>query len=136
LKWLARTETGSAANTVPANITVNDEPVANSSSNGEFRDVVRESFDVIGRSNGPTVNYRLDVAYDDYPYETSWSLQSLATGAVVATSGFNEVTELVDLLSRSTGLVPGGVYQPLVMLDSFGDGMCCGYGDGDGSAAL
>jgi hypothetical protein len=73
---------------VPANITVNDEPVANSSSNGEFRDVVRESFDVIGRSNGPTVNYRLDVAYDDYPYETSWSLQSLATGAVVATSGF------------------------------------------------
>jgi hypothetical protein len=88
LKWLARTETGSAANTVPANITVNDEPVANSSSNGEFRDVVRESFDVIGRSNGPTVNYRLDVAYDDYPYETSWSLQSLATGAVVATSGF------------------------------------------------
>jgi hypothetical protein len=42
---------------------------------------------VVGRSTGPTVDYRLDVAYDDYPYETSWSLQSLATGGVVAASG-------------------------------------------------
>jgi hypothetical protein len=54
--------------------TVNGEPVAMSSS-GEFRDVNRESFDVVRRSTSPTVDYyRLDVAYDDYPYETSWLL--------------------------------------------------------------
>jgi hypothetical protein len=51
-------------------ITMNGEPGAISSS-GEFRDVVRESFDVVWRNTGPTVDYRLDVAYDDYPYETS-----------------------------------------------------------------
>jgi hypothetical protein len=63
-------------------------PVAISSSKGEFRDVVRESFDVVGRSTGPTVDYRLDIAYDDYPHETSWSLQSLTTSAVAAASVF------------------------------------------------
>jgi hypothetical protein len=77
-------------------ITMNGEPVVSSSS-GEFRDVARESFD------GPTVDYRMDAAYEyeDYPYETSWSLQSLATGAVVVASGFNEVTEFGYLFCRS-----------------------------------
>jgi hypothetical protein len=36
-----------------------------------FRDVVRESVDVVGHSTGPTLDYQLDVAYDDYTYETS-----------------------------------------------------------------
>jgi hypothetical protein len=41
---------------------------------GEFRDVVRESFFVVGRDTGFIAAYRLDIAYDDYPYELSWSL--------------------------------------------------------------
>jgi hypothetical protein len=76
---------------------------------------------VVGRSTGPTVDYRLDIAYDDYPYLMCWSLQSLTTGAVVAASGFNEVAEFGYLLSHSVGLVPGDEYQ-LVILDSVGDG--------------
>jgi hypothetical protein len=73
------------------------EPVAISSS-GEFRDVVEKVFswsDTV--RTGSTVDYRFDVAYHDYRYETSWSLQSLMTGAVLAaaTSGFNAVTEFV-----------------------------------------
>ena len=110
------------------NITVNGEPVV-VGSNGEFEDVTRETFDVVGRNVGPAVDYRLDVTYDDYPYETSWSLQSLTTGAVVAASGFGEVTGLGFFLSESVGLVPGDEYQ-LVILDSVGDGMCCAYGEG------
>lgn len=54
-----------------------------SSRSGELRNVIRESFDVVGRSNDPTEKYQLDVAHEGYPYGTSWSLQSLATGAVV-----------------------------------------------------
>jgi hypothetical protein len=37
----------------------------------EFRDVARPSFDMVDRSTDPTFDYRLDVAYDDCPYETS-----------------------------------------------------------------
>jgi hypothetical protein len=44
------------------------------------------------------MQYRLDSAYDDYLYETSWSLQILTTGTVVATFGYNKVTELGCLL--------------------------------------
>jgi hypothetical protein len=50
-------------------------------SSGELPDIVQESFDVVGRSTYPTVDYRLDVAYDDHPYETILLLHSLTTGA-------------------------------------------------------
>jgi hypothetical protein len=109
-------------------ITVKGEPVAISSA-AESQDVARESFDVVGRRTGAVVDYLLD----EYPYDASWSLQSLTTGYVVAASGFDEVAELCYLLSQSVGVVPGDEYQ-LVVLASVGGGMCCGYGDG--SAAL
>jgi trypsin len=109
-------------------ITVNGEPVV-VGSNGQFEGVVVETFDVVGRNPVADVEYRLDVAYDAYPNETSWSLQSRTTGAVVASSGFNEVAESSFFLSESVGLVPGDEYQ-LVILDSIGDGMCCGFGEG------
>jgi hypothetical protein len=109
-------------------ITVNGEPVV-TGNNGAFRDVTAETFDVVGLNAAPAVDYRLDVAYDEYPYETSWSLQSLTTGAVVAASGFDEVTESGFFLSESVGLVAGDEYQ-LVILDSSGDGMCCAFGEG------
>jgi hypothetical protein len=116
-------------------ITVNGELLV-TASNGEFEDVTRETFDVVGSGSGSgsvSVDYWLDVTYDDLPYETSWSLRSLTTGAVVAASGFGEVTELGFFLSESVGLVPGDEYQ-LVILDSVGDGMCCA--NGEGSIAL
>jgi hypothetical protein len=113
-----RTETGSVTNT-------NGE-TGNLSSSGQFRDVVRESFDVVGRSTGSTVDYRLDGAYDDHPNETSWLLQSLTTGTTVSASVFNEVTEMVFVVAFCR-LVSGGEHQ-LAPINSVSEGMCCGYG--------
>jgi hypothetical protein len=48
-----------------------------------IREVVLESFDMVGRRTGPAVAYRLGVACDDYPYETSWLLPSLTTGLLL-----------------------------------------------------
>jgi trypsin len=112
-------------------ITVNGEPVV-TGSNGDFEGVIVKTFDVVGSNNGSApavVDYRLDVTYDEYPYETSWSLQSRTTNAVVAASDFYEVTESGFFLSESVDLVPGDEYQ-LVILDSAGDGMCCAFGEG------
>jgi hypothetical protein len=39
------------------------------------------------------------------------------------------------LLSQSVGMVPGDEYL-LVILDSVGDGVCCGGGYGDGSESM
>jgi hypothetical protein len=52
-------------------------------------------------------------------------LQSLTTGAMVAASGFNGVTEYIS--SFPVGLVSSDEYQ-LVILNSGREGMCCGYG--------
>jgi trypsin len=109
-------------------ITVNGEPVP-FSNNGEFGDDFSETFDVVGLNTNPGLDYRLDVTYDEYPYETSWSLQSRTTGAVVATAGFDEVTEVGFFLSQPVDLIPGDEYQ-LVIIDTAGDGMCCDYGEG------
>jgi hypothetical protein len=103
---------GGSSGTGDFKITVNGEPGAISSS-GRCREVVWER-------SGPIVDYRLDVAYDGYPYDKIWSLQSLTTCAV----GFNEVTEF-GYRFRSWRRVP-----QLVTLDSVRDGMYCGYGDG------
>jgi hypothetical protein len=56
---------------------------------------------------------RLDIAYDDYMYETSLSLQSLKTGY---------------LLSHFVVLVSGDEHQ-LVIHDSVAGCMCLGYSD-------
>jgi hypothetical protein len=55
--------------------TVNGEPVVISTT-GDFREVVvvREYYFVLGRGTSSTTDYWLDVAYDDYPYDASWSL--------------------------------------------------------------
>jgi hypothetical protein len=39
------------------------------------------------------------------------------------------MTELGDLMWQSVGVVPGNDYH-FVILNSIGDGMCLGYGDG------
>jgi hypothetical protein len=71
---------------------------------------------------------RLDIAYDDCLYETSWSFHRLTTGTVVATSGFKAVTEFGYLLSQFVGLVSGDEHQ-LVIHDSVAGCMCLGYAD-------
>jgi hypothetical protein len=86
---------------------------------------------VAGRSStGPAVDYRLDVAYDDYPYETSWSLQRVSRPVLLLSrlSSLYEVTELGHLLWHSVGVIPGDDYH-FVILNSIGDGICLGYGD-------
>jgi hypothetical protein len=51
------------------------------------------------------------------------------TCAVVAAFGYSEVTDFGHLSSQSVDLVSDDEYQ-LVMIDSVGEGMCCGYADG------
>jgi hypothetical protein len=51
------------------------------------------------------------------------------TCAVVAAFGYNKVTDFGRMSSQSVDLVSDDEYQ-LVMLDSVGEGLCCGYVDG------
>jgi hypothetical protein len=110
------------------NITVSGKPGAISSS-GEFREVVRESFDVVGRSTGSTGDYH------------TGRISRKMTPLMRRASRYSRPVLLLPLLdlakspslvicgrSLST-LVPSDEYR-LVIHDSSSDGMCCGYGDG------
>ncbi len=63
---------------------------------------------------------RVDIVADSYPGEMSWTLKNGNTGATLA-SGTTQGTTLC--VASSTCLV-------FRMMDSYGDGICCGYGNG------
>jgi hypothetical protein len=53
-----------------------------------------ETFETWFKAFRGRMQHRLDIAYDDYLYETSWSLRvSRPVLLLAATSGFNEVIE-------------------------------------------
>ena len=64
----------------------------------------RVSISCSGKLQGGLLQDGLNIAYDNYPFETSKSLQSLMTGALVATYGFD--TEFGYCSLYSVGLVP------------------------------
>jgi lysophospholipase L1-like esterase len=106
---------------------------------GQFTDVDTKAF-VVGGTSTPgsgdsgsgsdsVVEYRVDVTYDDYPWETRWLLKQVSTGTILVDYNFDEVNTEGFSLSVSVDLIPGEQYR-LVVRDSFGDGFCCDYGEG------
>lgn len=61
---------------------------------------------------------------DNYPSETSWDL--VAGGNTVATGGSN----------GATVCIPTGTCMIFTIHDSYGDGICCGYGNGSYTVLL
>ena len=122
------------------------------SSSEELRDVVRESFFLVGRGTSSTTTGWLSRTMNTRMRQTG---RYITTCAVVAASGFNKVTEFGFLSSQSVGwlqatsttswvLIPSvklcaaateiGPPRSTVILDSVGYGISHGYRDG--SAAL
>lgn len=67
----------------------------------------------------------LTITADNYPGEITWNIKNssnvvVASGGPYATSGGTVTTSLC---------LPNGCYT-LTMLDSYGDGICCNYGNG------
>lgn len=64
---------------------------------------------------------RVEIVRDRYPAETTWNLKNGSTGATLA-SGTNTGTTLC---------VPSTTCLVFRINDSYGDGICCGYGNGE-----
>ncbi len=67
----------------------------------------------------------LTIVADNYPSETTWNIKNssnvvVASGGPYSTAGGTVTTNLC---------LPNGCYT-LTMLDSYGDGICCAYGNG------
>ena len=70
------------------------------------------------------IEVQLNLVYDDYPEETSWKLVDSAGVELYAGSGMSE-----DSLYVTNFCLPLGAYT-FTIYDSFGDGICCQYGEG------
>jgi len=69
----------------------------------------------------------VSITFDNYPEETSWSIQD-SSGTTVA-SGGTYASEPDGSTLNIVECLPNGCYD-FIINDSFGDGICCGYGNG------
>ncbi len=81
-----------------------------------------------GGSGGSSTNtIKLRLKLDDYPEETTWELVD-DSGDVVDFGGPYPVSKANKLISKTLS-IPDGDYT-LYVDDSYGDGICCQYGNG------
>lgn len=80
-----------------------------------------------------TNNLTLTITFDNYPEETSWTLKNSA-GSTVASGGTYASQADGSTLVISIDDLANGCYD-FTILDAYGDGMCCSYGNGSYSLA-
>ncbi len=90
-------------------------------------------------TTGSCTNVTLTLLTDDYPTETSWNIKRNSTGATVASGGTYASTQKRVTITSTSCLV--AACYTFTINDSYGDGICCAYGNGsytlkDGSGTV
>ncbi len=80
-----------------------------------------------GGTTGGCVATTLTITFDDYPAETSWDIKD--NGGTVVASGGTYGSQAKRSTLTVPNCLPAGCYT-FTMKDSYGDGMCCSYGNG------
>ncbi len=70
----------------------------------------------------------LSITFDNYPQETSWAVTD-GGGATVASESYSTANPDGSTVTETISGLAAGAYT-FTMSDSFGDGMCCGFGNG------
>jgi len=89
-----------------------------------------EGIDCGGSNCEPCPCYENQITFaltlDNYPAETTWTLRNSAGTPVYAGGPYNQAGVTIN---QTFNLPPAAGYQ-FTINDSFGDGICCGYGNG------
>ena len=72
--------------------------------------------------------YQIQIALDQFPEETTWQILD-SNADIVASYGPYGFGSLFDSLAVHDFCLPSGCYE-LTVFDSYGDGICCDYGQG------
>jgi hypothetical protein len=94
----------------------NDDDVTNNEDNSEFN--LADVF--------VTNQVDLTIQLDQYPGETTWEITNSAGGVVFSGGPYGQANQLVQV---SLSLSNDDCYS-FAIFDAFGDGICCGYGNG------
>ena len=76
----------------------------------------------------PSVPFTIEILTDNYPGETSWDLVHVDGDSVVASIITGELIDLATLYTWDLDIPSGGYV--FTIYDTFGDGICCAYGEG------
>jgi len=76
----------------------------------------------------PTVPLTIEILTDNYPGETSWDLVHIDGDSIVASIFTGELVDQATLYTWDLNIPSGGYI--FTIYDSFGDGICCGWGEG------
>lgn len=90
-------------------------------------DALELSTTTSGGGTGDCVDVTLTITFDNYPEETSWEITD-DSGTVVY-SGDSYGGQADGSTINLTGCIAYGCYD-FTIYDSYGDGMCCSYGNG------
>lgn len=119
LVWIPEINAANGNNTLEIWITdingVDDE--------NEGNNTVSISFNVVA---GDVYQTTLQLVFDEYPEETFWTLEQ--NGNEISSGGPYADNAGGDEVELNFCLAPG--CYTLTIFDDYGDGMCCGYGDG------
>ncbi|MCI4669414.1 MAG: T9SS type A sorting domain-containing protein [Bacteroidia bacterium] len=90
-------------------------------------DIAIDDVSVTSGSAGPScADVTVTINLDNYPEETSWEITQ---GATVVASGGTYGSQPDGSTVTVTECLPDGCYD-FTIFDAFGDGICCGYGNG------
>jgi len=81
-----------------------------------------------GGNCSPSGNLTLTIVLDNYPEETSWQVTN-AGGTVVASNSYSTANPDGSTVTETISGLANGDYT-FTINDSFGDGICCAYGNG------
>ena len=84
------------------------------------------SFD-IGGNEYVTQQITLELLTDDYAEETSWEFREIG-GAILDSGSYNQSDDNTTFI-ETFGVVPDNCYE-FEIFDTFGDGICCEFGEG------
>ena len=79
-------------------------------------------------NNTPCHDVTVTINLDNYPAETSWQILN-GSGSIVASSNGTYAGETGGSTVSQTVCLPEGCYD-FIIDDSYGDGICCAYGNG------
>jgi hypothetical protein len=84
----------------------------------------------------PRASVRVEILYDYYPGETSWTIVDNTTGVQIDCSPAFSVTTPMELVTKSIPDLLAGQSYIVTIQDLAGDGVCCVYGEGSVQVVL
>lgn len=72
-------------------------------------------------------SFTLTIHFDNYSEETSWEIKDIDNNIMASGSDYDEELEGSTIMINTC--LPSGCYD-FVIYDTYGDGMCCAYGEG------